>query len=127
MGFPLGASTQALITRFIFCSISGSPRCTAPKSRSLVLSPCTWGHIWHRLVQRGWKLLYALLCLGPSYIKDSAPLAIPTHLHRRSSSTSNSNPVDGTSNLYNFHACKKGRQNQNTGKAMRRSLESKAA
>lgn len=43
MGFPPGASTQARITRFIFCSISGSPRCTAPKSRSLALSPCTWG------------------------------------------------------------------------------------
>lgn len=58
MGFPSGASTQARITRFIFCSISGSPRCTAPKSRSLALSPCTCGDRYrqHRSVQRGWEL-----------------------------------------------------------------------
>lgn len=53
MGFPLGASTQARMTRFIFCSISGSPRCTAPKSRLLALSPCTWGNRWHSSAQRG--------------------------------------------------------------------------
>ena len=38
---PLPISLQARSTRFIFCSISASPRCTALKSRSSTLSPCS--------------------------------------------------------------------------------------
>mmetsp|Transcript_111890 Transcript_111890/g.361231 ORF Transcript_111890/g.361231 Transcript_111890/m.361231 type:complete len:414 (+) Transcript_111890:1331-2572(+) len=39
MGLRLPSSQQARMTRFIFCSISASPRCTALKSRSERLSP----------------------------------------------------------------------------------------
>ena len=40
--------------------------------------------------------------------------AIPTYLHRRSSSAPNSNPVDRTPNLHNIHACEEGGLNQST-------------
>lgn len=76
MGFPLEASTQARITRFIFCSISGSPRCTAPKSSSLALSPCTWGKRWQSWARGLWEFT----CYrgpGPNSIKDSAPELVP--------------------------------------------------
>lgn len=72
MGFPPGASTQARITRFIFCSISGSPRCTAPKSRSLALSPCTWEDRWHISAQGGWELT-PHPCMGPRDVMELAP------------------------------------------------------
>lgn len=40
--------------------------------------------------------------------------AIPTYLHRRSSSAPNSNPVDRTANLHDIHACEEGGLNQST-------------
>ena len=39
IGFASPSSTQARMTRFIFCSISASPRCTALKSSSSLFSP----------------------------------------------------------------------------------------
>ena len=83
MGFPLAASTQARITRFIFCSISGSPRCTAPKSRSLELSPCTWGNAWHSSGE-GVRELMPHLRTGPHNVPEAASelLSSPAQMRR---------------------------------------------
>lgn len=114
MGFPPGASTQARITRFIFCSISGSPRCTAPKSRSLALSPCTWGDRYRQHAQFRGLGAHASPMHGALKDHGVGIWAIPTYLHRRSSSAPNSNPVDRTANLHDIHACEEGGLNQST-------------
>ena len=119
IGFFSRISTHARITLFSFCSISASPRCTAPKSNSDLLSPWT--------------------CDGRKFDFDETDLVIFTtsyytsnisnlpssskaighvecskseshyYLHRASRASTDTDTIHRPSQFHHFHICEKRR------------------
>lgn len=79
-GFPSILSKHALRARFIFCSISASPLWTAPRSRSLQLSPWTYKHktmFKHLKIMQSTDAtnkIYSNIC---TWTEDAAPPPTP--------------------------------------------------
>lgn len=78
-GVSSGASTQARPDHTVHLLFHlWVSRCTAPKSRSLALSPCTCGDRYrqHRSVQESWELT-PHPCMGPREITELASGLFP--------------------------------------------------